>query len=60
MYENNNNRYYKSQSRKRHLLCNAANDGFCLKQTVADVITVPNNKQNEVPLDVFPNHRMAR
>jgi methylthioribose-1-phosphate isomerase len=27
----------------------AVNYGFCLKQTVADVITVPNNKQNEVP-----------
>jgi hypothetical protein len=49
MYKNNNNRYCKSQSRKRHLLCDAVNYGFCLKQTVANAITVPNNKQNEVP-----------
>ena len=49
MYENNNNRYCKSQSRKQVFILRYSNDGFCLKQMIANVISILINNQNEVP-----------
>lgn len=49
MYENNNNRYHKSQSHKHVFTLRRSSYRFYLKQMIADVISILINNQNGVP-----------